>query len=193
MRGRILGHVYLPHNEPRQIFLQAEQFHNARNLLGRFVTHYDRPVSFPSLVCSAFALELYLKCLIAINGNGIPTTHNLRTLFKRLTMGCQENIRSYFATKTPEMTKYFAEVNRQAGYPIMPLTPDFDAQLRASADAFQNMRYVYERREATDQPRGYFAYFIEDGARHTILQIRPEWEGRRSTFTLEPRSTSPTR
>jgi HEPN domain-containing protein len=175
--GRITGQIFLPHNDPKLIFVEAEQFHEASRLLGRFATLHARHVGHPSIICSAYALELYLKCLIVISGKKPPTIHNLKKLFKIVRPEDQAEIREYFRTKEPEMTRFFVSANRDAGWEMMPPKPDFDQQLKASADAFYLMRYIYEDKKKPDHPIGYFAYPIEDGARAAILRLRPEWKG----------------
>src|SRR5207237_2145403 len=37
-------------------------------------------------VNGAFAVELYLKCLLAVEGSQIPARHNLRDLFERVSL-----------------------------------------------------------------------------------------------------------
>jgi hypothetical protein len=105
--GRIAEEFSIVRNDPREIFVQAEEFHNACRLLGRFAVFHGRNVGMPSSLCSAFPLELYLKCLLAIEGKTIPTIHNLEKLFNRISPLNQERIRSYFTSKASEMAKFF--------------------------------------------------------------------------------------
>jgi hypothetical protein len=166
--------------DARQIFMQAEQFHNACRLLGRFAARFNRNVSIPSMICSAFALELYLKCLIILAGRKAPHIHNRENLFKLVDSDNQEKIRKFFKTQEADMSNFFNEANRQTGDEMMPSHPDFDKQLKASADAFQLFRHLHEPlRKKDNHPTGYFAYPIEEGARHAILLAHPEWEDAR--------------
>ena len=44
-------------------------------------------------VNGAFAIELYLKCLLAVEGSQIPATHNLKDLFAQLSRESRDKIR----------------------------------------------------------------------------------------------------
>jgi hypothetical protein len=65
-------------SDPADIFVVAEQFWRATQIL-----RGEQPQpSSPPVVCAAFALELYLKCLIAMRpGATVPNDHNLKRLF----------------------------------------------------------------------------------------------------------------
>ncbi len=92
-----------PMHDPRRIFRIAEWFNLASNTLKERISEM-RGVAVPSVVLGAFSLELYLKCLIAIEtGKPPPTGHNLRWLFDRLSGSTQSKIKQYFDNPTDEL------------------------------------------------------------------------------------------
>jgi hypothetical protein len=73
--------------DPMKIFQHATNFHAADHRL-RTTISPDKPEDFligrPTMVLSAFASELYLKCLLCAENGTVPNEHNLQTLFVRL-------------------------------------------------------------------------------------------------------------
>jgi hypothetical protein len=61
-----------PISGPANIFTVAEQFWSARNRLNS--ARSPRDVRMAAITCSAFALELYLECLIALETGKAPTS-----------------------------------------------------------------------------------------------------------------------
>ena len=53
----------------------------------------DPDSTFPATVLVSFGFELYLKCLIAIEGKKPPRIHDLRDLFFQLSKESQVEIR----------------------------------------------------------------------------------------------------
>jgi hypothetical protein len=53
-------------------------------------------VLLPSVVCAAFALELYFKCLRIMDKGAYSDEHNLRALFDQLGAPTQQRIRELF-------------------------------------------------------------------------------------------------
>lgn len=73
---------------PILIFLQANGFSQAYNILSdqeHLPPTTMASIGYPQIVLSAFAIELYLKCLICIEtGRAPPHGHHLKHLFDRL-------------------------------------------------------------------------------------------------------------
>jgi hypothetical protein len=74
--------------DPLKIFQHATRFHDSDHRL-RSTVPANKPsdlpfVAHPAMVLSAFASELYLKCLLCVETGVVPDQHNLKTLFKRL-------------------------------------------------------------------------------------------------------------
>ena len=67
--------------------MNAERFRAADAILrsDENMKNYGPAIAAPSMVLSAFAAELYLKCLFVIEtGRSAPDTHDLRKLFSLL-------------------------------------------------------------------------------------------------------------
>src|SRR5262245_36576323 len=71
-----------------KIFRAAHAYHRASDMLDR-----DIQTKIPSYALRAFACELYLKCLIAVEGKKPSETHDLRQLFFELSRESQKQIR----------------------------------------------------------------------------------------------------
>ena len=96
------AHSAKPTYDSRRIFRIGEWFYLAGLTLGERAPKM-RGLFVPTVVMSAFALELYLKCLIAIGtGKKPPPGHNLRRLFNKLTDKMQAKIRGYFDNPTEQ-------------------------------------------------------------------------------------------
>jgi|ERR1051325_150843 hypothetical protein len=184
-----------PEPKPLGIFVIAEQFHWASVLAFRvpndaakgdeYLKRYAGGVpNMDSAVnaCAAFALELYLKCLIRIGKKGIPSGrngHNLVVLFNTIAKRHQLGIRRYFDNNSDRVRTYlkeaFAPHNRAIPEPL------FDYVLANSKDAFVKMRYAYE---GHPPDTGWLAHDIERGAREQILHMYPHWKNARQASFL---------
>src|SRR4051812_3751403 len=81
-----------------KIFMQAERFLKADH----YLRTNDDPehmnvIAVPSLVISALACELYLKCLVSIEKGTAPPIHLLDSLFRKLKPKTQDRIRELWA------------------------------------------------------------------------------------------------
>src|SRR5713101_6772909 len=92
-------------HDPANIFIVAEQFRGADKMLhmilGGELTYQGDPVPFevsvPMVTRAAFALELYLKCLISMEtGAAPPAKYECDYLFGLLHIATREQIRDYF-------------------------------------------------------------------------------------------------
>jgi HEPN domain-containing protein len=95
---------------------------------------------FPMVTCSAFSLELHLKCLILIEGGRYGKLHDLKELFLKVAPKSQKIIRNCYETRKPQIDARFATVKDA---PI-PKT-DFDFVLDASAKAFEKFSLCVRR------------------------------------------------
>jgi hypothetical protein len=145
---------------------------------------FSLPVDLAIPVCSAFALELYLKCLLAIDGNPIPPEHDLENLFNKLSHDHKERIKQLSEPLMDDVKLWLKEGFQKANKPA-PIV-DFNFVLRASKNAFEATRYLYETgiREGT----GWIADPIADGARERILELHPDWVRARTDIHVTTRT-----
>jgi hypothetical protein len=89
-----------PKVDPYRIFQQADNFFKAQETLYRTVQREPpsaQNLVLPALVLSAFASELFLKCLIGIETDATPPVgHNLFVLFKRLSNPTRKRLEERF-------------------------------------------------------------------------------------------------
>jgi hypothetical protein len=84
----------------RGLFMQAESFYRSANLLLHHATQvgqFNPPFVFPSIVCEAFSLELYLKCLITKENSDVLGTHDLEQLYGLISDANRTRIEEIFA------------------------------------------------------------------------------------------------
>jgi hypothetical protein len=99
-----------PKLDPVKIFLHATAFHESDHRL-RNTIPLDKPgiilITQPSMVLSAFASELYLKCLLCSEHGKVPNGHNLKTLFLQLATSTRKRIDELWG-------EYIRQPHRQA-------------------------------------------------------------------------------
>jgi hypothetical protein len=171
--------------KPLDIFIVAEQF-RFTSKLATLVPHHpslqipalafahDQFLPTASMVCSAFSLELYFKCLIRIGHKSFGREHDLKKLFGLIMREDRQKIEKYWNSHSDTVCAYI-----KRAYGSSAPTIDFDFVLSASKNAFVQMRYVYEK--GIDPDTGWLADTIVEGARIAILEKHPEWERMRQT------------
>ena len=140
---------------------------------------------------SAFASELYLKCLIQLETRQlIKDEHNLRTLFAKLPDKTKEDIEKRFNALMTEPEYDRSRMSKEMQEAISKRPKTFRDSLKAGGNAFVEWRYLYEAGEASN-PFGLFN--LPTVLREVILERQPEWG--RFGFTLtkisDVRPTSP--
>jgi len=169
-----------PTFDSRRIFRTAEWFYSASGILQQSVP--TRPgVTIPRTVLNAFSLELYLKCLIAIEtGKSPPTGHNLRWLFNRLDSKTQDTIRSSFDNPSDKSEIAWRETLTNPKPPLpkdfAPSPYNFDTVLDTSAKAFAKFRYIFERGEVAQDGAAWHADYIVKCTRRVIIKRNPSWD-----------------
>lgn len=102
-------------------------------------------VQFPGMVICAFACELYLKCLLVIEGKKPAKDHNLAKLFGRLEASNKEKIEAEWGRMlvvTGEQIKGFEEKFN------VEVPRDLATALADCGNAFEVLRYLYEGKKA---------------------------------------------
>jgi hypothetical protein len=117
------------------------------------------------MVLSAFASELYLKCLHRIDGNEILEEHSLQKLYQALHPLRQKRIETLWDALMFEQ-KPLLDVRDQT----VKLPRDLATALKDSDEGFIRIRYEYEDKN--------FKFYLSDFPtvlRSTILEIKPSW------------------
>ena len=156
------------------IFQHASNFHESDHRLRNTVPR-DKPeqlplIAHPAMVLSAFASELYLKCLLCIETGTVPPTHNLKNLFKRLQPNTQRRLEELWDTdiRRPERQR---SIEHMCQLPRgNELRLDLLYALDMGANAFTELRYYYEKQSS---------YFLLSDfpnlLRAVILERMPSW------------------
>jgi hypothetical protein len=179
---------------PQSIFAHADGFLKAASKL-----HGDPPGdAFAALVInSAFACELYLKCLIHLEtGQLFKDEHDLKKLFSKLSAGTQASIETKFdaAFKLPDydLSKVPEHMRESAEQAIAMQPKNLREALKAGGSAFVRWRYLYE--DETGKTSDIYSLFSRPGIlRIEILTRKPEWALFRMTMQKfgDSRPTSP--
>ena len=163
-----------PKRDPTRIYVQAERFLFSEERL-RSPANMESPavgayIALPALVLSAFAAELYLKCLICIEGDSVPPTHNLKNLFARLNGKTQRRLEEMWTASLPSREAMFEFAEREFGYTA---ARDLRSALADGGSAFEQLRYVHEGEPKTKYYLADFPRMI----RKVIWEQRPDLKG----------------
>jgi hypothetical protein len=152
--------------DPREVFNHAGRFLGTDQLLrkiGTPGTGWEMTVAPPAMVLSAFAAELFLKCLLLLEGTNPPPTHRLDVLFKLFSHKRQRRIQELWeADGRPRLTGFCKSLN---------LPSDLSNALAKCGSAFEKLRYYYEDPNKVVYYIGDFAWIMM----RVIIEIKPEW------------------
>jgi len=151
--------------DPRNVFQLACKFAATE----QYVRSRDNPkagfMASPSMVLSAFAIELFLKCLLLLEGKEIDRIHSLNVLYRRLSHKQKRRIEEVWEQ---EARPKLDELRRKFG---LPHPTDLPNALVTCARAFEHMRYGYEDPERQVFYLGELPTILW----RIILDILPEW------------------
>ncbi len=148
-------------------FHSAEAFDEVARVLHRAAMQGHKYILPIAIVMNAsFALETYLKCLVALESGVFLRGHDTLKLFRKLRSETQSALRAYhdnYISGKPEF-----EAAKQKGIKL-----DLDSLLKRGRNAFVDFRYAYESIPAG---RDWGLGGLNHGLREEILKLRPEWK-----------------
>jgi hypothetical protein len=156
--------------DPQQVYNHANRFLGTDQAIRKIFAGnagWSTTVAPPTMVLSAFAAELYLKCILIIETDQAPANiHLLHVLYRRLSHKAKRRIEELWDTDCrPKITPF----SQALGVPN-----DLPNALYKCSAAFEKLRYAYEN-SFND-----VVYYIGDFpwilARY-IGEIRPGWLG----------------
>lgn len=161
--------------DPHEIYLHAFRFHESDHRLRNSISPEDPNevmlIAHPSMMLSAFASELYLKCLLCIETGKVHTGHDLKSLFLRLDLQTRKHIENLWNeyTRRPDRQKELNCIRQLPGGER--LQADLQHALDIGANAFIELRYLYETK------RSYFilANFPDILQKVILEKTPPEW------------------
>ena len=182
--------------EPVKIFAHASAFHKSCELLQRSATATDPAsglpndqligiIAHPAMALSAFASELYLKCLLSIETGTVPRGHDLHSLFLRLKAETRHELDDLWDIdiRQPERSAVLEEIRKRPGAENFRL--DLRYALEKGAKGFEELRYFYEEENS---------FFLLSDFPYLLRKVILPSLGRYSAKTVEglpPRTRSP--
>ena len=120
-------------------------------------------------VNGAFAVELYLKCLLAVECGQIPATHNLKDLFYQLSRESQRKLKRDHDKRIQDNSMLVGFRQR------LGIKTDLDSLLEDGQDVFKQFRYMFEGVPDRTKPLGFALEPFGELVRNRILDLRPKW------------------
>jgi hypothetical protein len=158
--------------DPFKIFMNAERFRQA-DLLLRSVQDERLAVAIasPALILSAFASEIYLKCIICIETAESAHGHHLKNLFRRISPSVRGAIEQRWEVyvSSPLRQRMYAALASVNGSPV---PTDLDWTLSEGSSAFTSLRYMHESDELKTK---FLLGDLPNILRDVIIGMRPEW------------------
>jgi hypothetical protein len=148
-------------------FQSAEAFDEVARLLHRAAMQghtYILPIAI--VTNASFALETYLKCLVALEGGVFLRGHDTWKLFRKLKRKTQTALCAYHENYIKGKPEF--EAAKKKGIKV-----DLDSLLKRGRNAFVDFRYAYETIPAG---RDWGVGGLNQALREEILKIHPEWK-----------------
>jgi hypothetical protein len=158
--------------DPRDVYRQGIRFLVTDVVLRRKVESepdLEESLKYPGMVISAFASELFLKCLKLIDGKGTSNSHKLAELFGDLSHDTQALIRAEWDTMLAVSEPMYQELERKHRVKI---PRDLNTSLAECGEAFMKLRYIYEL------PKGSTFYITQLPLvlKNVVKKLKPDWE-----------------
>mgnify|MGYP001578310399 FL=1 len=139
----------------KYIFDAAKDFETGSRILAEQFGQRIFPVR-AVVVTSAFAIELYLKCLLLLTAGAIPKSHKLVDLYDAL----------------PNEVKHLA---REKYHVIAPKEGELRDALLEHNETFVEWRYIFERQDREFSLRFKPLLDAATALYDTTFSFRPEW------------------
>jgi hypothetical protein len=153
--------------DPHRLFVNAGNFQHTIDALVNLTG--DVRFGQPIVVLTAFASELFMKCLIVLEQKPYPIGHNLKSLFSKLGVQTRTKIENEWNSQiVPKRSSQISAIESEIG---RKLPIDLPTLLGKGGNAFVDVRYAHEK-----QPTGDF--LLQDllnVLKETILEKKPAW------------------
>jgi hypothetical protein len=165
--------------DPAEVFQHANAFYVA---LEQLHATSDRPrferIGIPVVVLSAFAAELFFKCLLSLEAGKPAPTHLLYDLFKKLSPATQARLEELWAENSMQRSDVLDRLDKSSG---RRLPRDLRSNLITGSDAFRLVRYIYEGGADFDFLLGDLPKIL----RRVIFELKPEWNSSNQAAELD--------
>jgi hypothetical protein len=167
--GRPLGN-FTTSGDAKAIFAYAEGFFTAIDHLHRKLTpeEFDR-VIWAAMTLSAFATELYFKCIIRLETGKAPKGHYVHDFFLKLSPTTKLVLEQKWDAIILNRADILKKLDQQLAHPV---PRDLRSNLKEGNKGFELLRYAYEPGNAG------FRFLLSDlpiALRRAILELQPTW------------------
>jgi hypothetical protein len=154
--------------DPKLAFTSAEAFLEVCKVLCAAVRNGNTRILALALATNAaFALEMYLKCLLLLEQGQAPRGHDLHKLFHALSSTTQSQLTKDHEELVKSNPDWAATASK-LGVPT-----DLEELLKRGRNAFADFRYAHEQiPSGTDFALNGFTYCV----RERILNSQPDWK-----------------
>ena len=122
-----------------------------------------------AFVNHAYALELYLKCILCIEGTRIEQGHSIPEIYRKVTEDTKLIIEDDYQKNVTYLEGYFDRHGHEKKV-------DFKSIISQIPNAFVGLRYIYENPPKKGNER-YELECISPSVRNTILKLKPGLKG----------------
>jgi hypothetical protein len=148
-------------------FQSAEAFDEVARVLHRAAMQGHKYILPVAIVMNAsFALETYLKCLVALESRQFLRGHDTWKLFRKLKSDTQVRLRAFHDNYIKGKPEF--EAAKKKGIKV-----DLDSLLKRGRNAFVDFRYAYETMPAG---RDWGVGGLNQALQGEILKLHPEWK-----------------
>lgn len=170
------SHTTITKSFEERLFDNAEAFRRSADVI--YERSDDAPLihGIPAYALYAFSLELYLKCVIAIEKNKPARGHKLYELYKQIGFENQNRLKElYKLAVAPGLYKHqlFYYALKQEGIDGVADPTDLEAVLKVSTDAFTALRYFHEHE--SKKGAAFQAGAVPRAIRNLIFELRPNF------------------
>lgn len=169
--------------DPMKMFVHADGFHKALFSLNA-IDDPDIKVALgcPIGVMAAFASEIYLKCLLALEQKSVPGIHDLKSLFDLTSKDAQQRMEWHWKRILPMRIQLLNAIDAFTGHKV---PRDLRTQIEMGARGFEKIRYQYED---ANQEVTFMLTDFPSVLRGTIFDYKPEWKLIRRVYSKLPTS-----
>jgi hypothetical protein len=167
---------------PISIFQHAETFISCIDYLHTAPPERIVPAGVPLMVLSAFAAELYLKCLVCRKNGKAPRGHYLHDLYSQLDATDKSALDAHWSLFNRDRNEFNKSIEVQENRAVPRALKDAIVE---GNKAFEQLRYIYEGPPP-------FRFLLGDlplALRRTIIDSEPTWAPQDRNFV--GRSSSP--
>lgn len=150
------------------MFIHAERFTESALVLSMNLSERREPetFSYPIAVLASFAMEIYLKVILVLEGAAYEPSHDLEVLFDRLSPLARSSIEAFYDNPPPSVI----EMNEL--YLLLGGDCSLRSVIAGGKNAFVNIRYRFE----PDAARSTFLLdYLLECVRQYVLDLRQDF------------------